>query len=201
MAEHFLEDDSDELEEAENAEPEEQTEQDSSAQLKAWQKEHRAEIKYILLGNLTQLENGKYTVSGSSWFTPLGAANGAQEMLLFGITERWVPYETTFRNHTKAVFQAEAAMKRIGVPLVMKTVPEGAAVFIKGLIFPPVVLLFEDRSISEKKRQLVLHAYCGRSLFAGWTIRRAMKRFNRELPRQVFPEGAAPEPKQRKPRE
>ena len=192
MAEHFMEDESEEFEDTEPAEQEEQQEQDPAELLKAWQKEHRTEIKYILLGNLTQLEDGKYAVSGKSWITRVGLADGAQEALIFGITERWVPYETKYRNHTQAVYQAGKVMSRIGKPLVIQTVPEGAAVYVKGLIFRPVVLLFEDRSISEDERQLVLHAYCGRSLLAGWAIRRAINRFNRELPRQLFPKGAEP---------
>ena len=160
-------------------------EQEQDALLRTWQKAHVRELRSILLGNLVQYEDGVY--GAGNLMSRFGLGDGAPETLMFGITERWMPYGTTLRNHTKAVAHVGKLMQKIGKPLVLQTIPDTAAVYVKSIFFRPVILMFEDKEVAEGQKELILHGYCGRSLLSGLSIRRAVNRLNVLLPKQIYP--------------
>ncbi len=156
--------------------------------LQTWQKAHVKELRSILLGNIVQYKDDLYVAGSAMWRSRFGFGDGALETLFFGLTERWLPYTTTLRNHTKALYHVtKQIMPKIGMPLLLQTVPGTAAVYMKSPFFRPVILMFEDKEVMEGHKELILHAYCGRSLLSGISIRRAIARFNAELPKQIFP--------------
>ncbi len=166
-------------------EQEEAYEQEQDALLRTWQRAHVRELRSILLGNLVQYEDGVF--GAGNVISRFGLGDGASQTLLFGITERCLPYGTTLRDHSKAVRHVGKLMQEIGMPLVLETVPDTAAVYIKSIFFRPVILMLEDKAVAEGKKELILHAYCGRSLLAGASIRRAVSRLDARLPKQIYP--------------
>lgn len=155
--------------------------------LDTWQMAHAKELRSILLGDLVRFEDGTYGAGSAMWRTRFGFGDGALETLLFGITERWRLYDTSLRDHRKAVYHVGKLMEKVGKPLVLQTVPGTVAVYMKSVFFRPVILMFEDAPVEKGHRELVLHAYCGQSLFAALSIRRAIARFNAVLPKQIYP--------------
>lgn len=150
------------------------------------------EIREVLLGNLVQGEDKRLAVREELFSTPWGIEDGAAETLLFGIMCRTFHYETTLRNHAQAIFRVGKAMQDIGRGLDLITAPDMAACMVKSLLFRPVVLVFEEMNSEEGKPELLLHAYCGRAVTSPITITRAVSRFEKSLPPEVFRRGSKP---------
>lgn len=153
---------------------------------KAWQKEHKKEIKRILLGNLIPYEDGTYGAGNGILLTSNGVADGAQAAMLWGITEQCFLYDVPPENHIKAVYHVSKIMKKLGKPLTIRTIPDSSACYVRNLPLEPVVLLFEDREMPDGQKLLILHAYCGRGLFSWLAIKRAVKVFEEKLPKHIF---------------
>lgn len=150
------------------------------------QKERKKEIRHILLGNFVVFEDGSYGAGGGSWVTPFGFSDGALRMLNFGISVRKILYTSTVKNNTKILYEVLKSMKSIGRRLILATAPEYPSCLIKSLIFRPVVLLFETVSDDKNNTEFVLRAYCSRGIFSFLSIMRAVSRFNKALPREVY---------------
>ncbi len=119
---------------------------------------------------------------------PYGFREGALGVLLLGVRDKGIRFETTYRNNTQALYQTAKSMQNIGHIVELEAAPEAIACFVSSLVFRPVILLMEETG-EGKEKKLALHAYCGRSLFSGFAIRRAVKRLEKELPKQIKRKG------------
>lgn len=152
---------------------------------KAAEKDRKSEIKSILLGNMTLDTQGNFNAGGSSWVTPFGIADGASETIMFGVKHKRYLYKTDYKNNQQAIYKASKTMSDIGRTLSLATVPNAAACYIKHILFRPVVLVFEEAERSDGSKGLELHAYSGRALLTFISIRRAVSKFNKELPEEI----------------
>ena len=145
------------------------------------------EIRSVLLGNFALNEEGKTVAGRNSLITSNGIEDGAAQVLFWGITKLSFSYRSKLRNFQQVRFKVLKTMADIGRVFYMESAPEAAACCVKGLVFRPVVLVFEEKADTGKySSSLRLTAYCGRSPLAFIPILRAVSRFDKHLPREVF---------------
>lgn len=143
------------------------------------------EIKHILLGNLVVLSDGRVGAGSGMWVTRNGVADGASSAILLGVKMKKYNYSTTFKSNNQAVYRVKEAMSNIGRCIYLDTAPKASACFVKSVLFKPVVLVFECVNKADGSENLELSAYCGRSLFAFFSLMRIVSRFNKELPEEI----------------
>ncbi len=66
----------------------------------------------------------------------------------------------------------------------MDTAPDASVCYVRHIVLRPVVLFYENDSETDINN-VVIHAYCGRSPLAFLAVRQAVKRFEKELPKQI----------------
>ncbi|GEM_PF-5051378 len=179
---------------AEEAQPEEKQEKKRKRDVserekrriaKQKKRERSKEIRHILIGSYFTLEDGRMASGGGKWMSPLGVGDGASSALLFGIKMKRYHYGTRMKSNKQALFAVKKAMKNIGRELALDTAPNTSSCYVRSLLFRPVVLVFEEISLSDGTAHLELQAYCGRSIFSFFSIRRAVSRLDKELPENI----------------
>ena len=140
------------------------------------------ELKHILLGSYRTLDDGRLISGGEALMPRQGFADGAVSILLFGITDKRYKYLSDKNNPAQAKYAALKAMKNIGREIVLSYAPDAKACYVKGIFFRSVILVFDE---ADGSRHLELHAYCGRSLMTFFSVRRAVSKFDRQLPDNV----------------
>ncbi len=79
------------------------------------EKFRKHEVRKALMGNLFRDEDSGYLVVGGDFRIVLwGAADGADNAFLYGVSRRKYEYETELKNNTQAVYQVNEAMAGIG---------------------------------------------------------------------------------------
>ena len=146
---------------------------------------HRSEIREVLLGNLRMMEDMRLAVRVNRFSSPWGIADGAPETFIFGVMCKRYYYTTSLRNHAQAVYRTAKAMQEIGRGVYLETAPDAACCLLKSLVFQPVLLQFAAEPNEAGESELVLRAYCGRTLQGLFSIMRAISRFEKCLPEQV----------------
>ena len=149
------------------------------------QKLFKKEIRQVLLGNFVVYEDGSYGAGNGSWVSAFGFNDGALRTIYYGISRKQYPYTSVVKNNTKILFDVLRAMKKIGRRLIFVTESEYPACYIKSYIFRPVVLLFVPVSNDKHNTRFMLRAYCSRGLLSFLSIRRAVSRFDKEIPSQL----------------
>lgn len=152
---------------------------------KRQKKERKRELKHILLGSYRTLEDGRMVSGGEALIPRQGFMDGAVSILLLGITDKRYKYLSDKNNPTQAKYAALNAMKNIGRELVLSYAPDAKACYVRGIFFRSVILVFDEEPEADGSRQLELHAYCGRSLMTFFSVRRAVSKFDRQLPDNV----------------
>ena len=169
-------------EETEDA-PEDITDEDETSEEKErLEKERRKlrkkEIRSVLLGNFAVSDDGRTIAGKNRVITPYGIADGAQTVALFGIKQKRYVYRT---------YRVYKTMADIGRVFEMESSPEAVACRIKSYVFRPVVLIFEEiKKQDDKDSYLLLTACCGRSPLAIIPVLRAVSRFDKLLPKEIF---------------
>lgn len=152
---------------------------------KRQKKDRKREIKHILLGSYRATEDGRLISGGESLIPRNGFSEGAASILILGIADKRYQYISDNKNPTQAKSSALKAMKNIGRELVISYAPDAKACYIRGLFFRSVVLVFDEVTDADGTKGLELHAYCGRSLTTFFSIRRAVSKFDKNLPSTV----------------
>lgn len=151
---------------------------------KLTRKLRKKEIRSVLLGNLSINEDG-ITVAGKNHIiTPYGLEDGAQAVAFLGIKKKRYIYCTTLKSFTQVKYRVLKVMSDIGRVFVMESAPEALACRVKGYVFRPVVLVFEEVAVGDES-VLQLTAYCGRSPLVIIPILHAVSRFNKLLPKEI----------------
>ena len=178
-------------EETEDA-PEDITDEDETSEEKErLEKERRKlskkEIRSVLLGNFAVSDDGRTIAGKNRVITPYGIADGAQTVALFGIKQKRYVYRTTLKNYNQVAYRVYKTMADIGRVFEMESSPEAVACRIKSYVFRPVVLIFEEiKKQDDKDSYLLLTACCGRSPLAIIPVLRAVSRFDKLLPKEIF---------------
>ena len=157
---------------------------------KELKKLRKKEIRSVLLGNFAVSEDGRTIAGKNRLITPYGTADGAQAVALFGIKQKRYVYRTTLKNYTQVAYRIYKVMEDIGRVFEMESSPDAVACRVKSYVFRPVVLFFEEVGGSDKKDScLQLTACCGRSPLAIIPVLRAVSRFEKLLPKEIFRSG------------
>ena len=178
-------------EETEDA-PEDITDEDETSEEKErLEKERRKlrkkEIRSVLLGNFAVSDDGRTIAGKNRVITPYGIADGAQTVALFGIKQKRYVYRTTLKNYNQVAYRVYKTMADIGRVFEMESSPEAVACRIQSYVFRPVVLIFEEiKKQDDKDSYLLLTACCGRSPLAIIPVLRAVSRFDKLLPKEIF---------------
>ena len=145
-------------------------------------KDKKKEIRHILMGSYFTLQDGRLASGGGKWISPLGVGDVAGSALLLGIKDKRYRYNSRLKASKQTFFAVTKAMSNIGRALSLDCAPDAAACYIKGGVFRPAVLVFEEVALEDNSKYLELNAYCGRSVFAFLSLRRAVSKFDKELP-------------------
>lgn len=178
-------------EETEDA-PEDITDEDETSEEKErLEKERRKlrkkEIRSVLLRNFAVSDDGRTIAGKNRVITPYGIADGAQTVALFGIKQKRYVYRTTLKNYNQVAYRVYKTMADIGRVFEMESSPEAVACRIQSYVFRPVVLIFEEiKKQDDKDSYLLLTACCGRSPLAIIPVLRAVSRFDKLLPKEIF---------------
>ena len=147
----------------------------------------KKEIRSVLLGNFAVSDDGRTIAGKNRVITPYGIADGAQTVALFGIKQKRYVYRTTLKNYNQVAYRVYKTMADIGRVFEMESSPEAVACRIKSYVFRPVVLIFEEiKKQDDKDSYLLLTACCGRSPLAIIPVLRAVSRFDKLLPKEIF---------------
>lgn len=143
------------------------------------------EIKHILLGNYYTLDDGTLMSGDGAWISPLGVGDGGGTILLLGVMDNCFAYGTGQKNPKQVMFAAFKAMKNIGRGVSLESAPDAVSCYVKSTLSRPVLLVFEGIGSDKSSKHFELHAYCGRSLSAYISMRRAVSSFDREMPDHI----------------
>ncbi len=141
----------------------------------------RAEIKRVLMGRVVLGEDGRLIAlpAGTILRTPIGIGDGADAVLLLGVSRRIRRYGTK-DSKARLMEAAKKSMQNVGRGLALNEQPEAIACLIRYVLTRPAVLVFtwEDGTPT-------LTAWTGRGL-TGWiSLRRAIRAFESGLPDTV----------------
>jgi len=143
--------------------------------------EKRAEIKRVLLGRTILVEDGRLAAIPAGTFlrTPIGIGDGADAVLLLGMTRR-IRHYASKDGKARIIEAAKRSMQNIGRGLYLTEQPEAAACLIRYILTRPAVLVF-----TWEDGMPTLTAWTGRGL-TGWiSLRRAIKAFEEGLPDSI----------------
>ena len=143
--------------------------------------EKRAEIKRVLLGRTILVEDGRLAAIPAGTFlrTPIGIGDGADAVLLLGMTRR-IRHYASKDGKARIIEAAKKSMQNIGRGLYLTEQPEAAACLIRYILTRPAVLVF-----TWEDGMPTLTAWTGRGL-TGWiSLRRAIKAFEEGLPDSI----------------
>ena len=143
--------------------------------------EKRAEIKRVLLGRTILVEDGRLAAIPAGTFlrTPIGIGDGADAVLLLGMTRR-IRHYASKDGKVRIIEAAKKSMQNIGRGLYLTEQPEAAACLIRYILTRPAVLVF-----TWEDGMPTLTAWTGRGL-TGWiSLRRAIKAFEEGLPDSI----------------
>lgn len=143
------------------------------------------EIRHILMGSYFTQEDGRLASGGGRWMSPLGMGDGAGTTMIFGVKNKRYRYNSGKKNNRQAVYAARQAMMDIGRQVALDTAEDAACCYIKGRVFRPVVLVFEEISLAGGTAHLELRAYCGRSPLAFLALRSAVSKFDKVMPDNI----------------
>lgn len=147
----------------------------------------KKEIRSVLLGNFAVSDDGRTIAGKNRLITPYGMADGAQAVAFLGIKQKRYVYRTTLKNYTQVAYRVYKVMSDIGRVFEMESSPDAIACRIKSYVFRPVVLIFEEvKTPDNKDSYLLLTACCGRSPLAIIPVLRAVSRFDKLLPKEIF---------------
>lgn len=147
----------------------------------------KKEIRSVLLGNFAVSDDGRTIAGKNRVITPYGIADGAQTVAFFGIKQKRYVYRTTLKNYNQVAYRVYKTMADIGRVFEMESSPEAVACLIKSYVFRPVVLIFEEiKKPDNKDSYLLLTVCCGRSPLAIIPVFRAVSRFDKLLPKEIF---------------
>ena len=166
---------------------EDETSEEKERLEKERRKLRKKEIRSVLLGNFAVSDDGRTIAGKNRVITPYGIADGAQTVALFGIKQKRYVYRTTLKNYNQVAYRVYKTMADIGRVFEMESSPEAVACRIKSYVFRPVVLIFEEiKKQDDKDSYLLLTACCGRSPLAIIPVLRAVSRFDKLLPKEIF---------------
>lgn len=165
----------------------EYSDEEKKALEKKRKKLRKKEIRSVLLGNFEVSDDGRTIAGKNRVITPYGTADGAQAVVFLGIKRKRYVYRTTLKNYNQVTYRVYKTMADIGRVFEMESSPEAVACRIKSYVFRPVVLIFEEVKGSDNKDSyLQLTACCGRSPLAIIPVLRAVSRFDKLLPKEIF---------------
>lgn len=141
-------------------------------------KERKSELRSLLIGDIRLNDEGKLVSGGRKLITPWGAGDGALSVTFLGIRRKTFHYTSLLKNNKQASFRSVKAMQNIGRVIYMQTAPDAACCFIRRPFVRATVLIFEEDT---DKKGLTLEAYCGRSPFAFWAMKKAVGYFEKEM--------------------
>lgn len=151
---------------------------------KTLKKLRKAELKRLVMSDLRQNADGSLSSGRGLILTPYGFGDGAMNVMIFGIKDRKFRYRSTLKNQTQNYYQISKAMQKTGHIVSMDTAPDAAVCYVRHIVLRPVVLFYENDSETDINN-VVIHAYCGRLPLAFLAVRQAVKRFEKELPKQI----------------
>ena len=154
---------------------------------KAERKSYIKEIKAVLMGNVKRDDDGKLRAGKAHLVTRWGVGDGAKETFFLGVKKKKFVYNTKSINSKQALFSGEKALKDIGLRVYLENEPDAVVCYIKAIIFRPVVLILKEYNDPEEERQdkIAVYAYCGRSIMAFFSIRRAVQRFEKLMGKKI----------------
>ena len=143
--------------------------------------EKKAEIKRVLLGRTVLGEDGRLVALPAGTFlrTPIGVGDGADAVLLFGITRR-IRHYASKDGKARIIEAAKKSMQNIGRGLYLLEQPEATACLIRYILTRPAVLVF-----TWEDGMPTLTAWTGRGLTGWLSLRRAIKTFEEGLPDSI----------------
>ena len=101
-----------------------------------------------------------------------------------GVMHKEYVYEAPVKQFTRARFETEKMLVKMGRSLYLETAPKTAACLYKFLLFRAVILLLEEQK-TDGAQAMVLRAYCGRSLLSVFSLMHAVSAFEKRLPEKV----------------
>ena len=138
----------------------------------------RAEIKRVLMGRAVLAEDGRLIAVPAGTFlkTPIGIGDGAGAVRILGVARRVRRYETK-DGRARVNAAVTKALQNVGRGLILNKQPEAAACLIRYVLTRPAVLVFtwDDGAPT-------LTAWTGRGLTGWFSLRRAIKAFEKGLP-------------------
>lgn len=158
--------------------------------------EKKAEIKRVLLGRTVLGEDGRLVALPAGTFlrTPIGIGDGADAVLLFGITRR-IRHYASKDGKARIVEAAKKSMQNIGRGLYLLEQPEATACLIRYILTRPAVLVF-----TWEDGMPMLTAWTGRGLTGWLSLRRAIKAFEEGLPDSIAAAEVKPSEVEKEPR-
>lgn len=143
--------------------------------------EKKAEIKRVLLGRTMLGEDGRLVALPAGTFlrTPIGIGDGADAVLLFGITRR-IRHYASKDGKARIIEAAKKSMQNIGRGLYLLEQPEATACLIRYILTRPAVLVF-----TWEDGMPMLTAWTGRGLTGWLSLRRAIRAFEEGLPDSI----------------
>lgn len=154
---------------------------------KAERKKYIREIKAVLMGNVKRGEDNKLIAGKAHLVTRWGVGDGAKETMILGVHHKKFLYDTTYNNPKQALYQAEEALKDLGLRVYLECEPDAVVCFIKAILFRPVVIMLkesndEDHPKQEDKQPMItLTAFCGRAFTTFFSIKRVVSRFEKQM--------------------
>jgi hypothetical protein len=134
-------------------------------------------------GRLVVMEKGDHRL-------PLGVGDGAGAVFFFGVCKKTRRLKVSC-SQEKAWKLAVPVMQDLGRWLYLNEQPQAAACLIRYVITRPVVLVFDYQ-----EGVPVLTAWTGRGLTAWFALRRALKAFQKKMPKQ-FTLSSEPTPEEK----
>ena len=146
------------------------------------------EIRSILLGRTKLTDDGKIAMRVPGEFAlSYGVADGASAIRFLGVARRSAAY-TTKSSKKNVMKAATVAMSNIGRGVVLNEQPDTVACLIRYVLTKPVLLSF--RFVDEIP---VLTVWSARTVTGLLSLRRAIRAFEKELPKNITrSEEAAP---------
>ena len=148
------------------------------------------EIRFLLMGRLTVLEDGRVVENEQGWHS--GLPDGWSWLRLFGLSRRAQNYTADLPEEELRRAGIEA-LQHIGHMLVMSEAPMVPAALYRSWSTEYALLTAE---VEDDK--LILTAFCGRSPVGGFKCRRLLKKCAEFLPEGVEPVYTAQEKDEKK---
>lgn len=142
-------------------------------------REAKQELRRVLMGRTLIAEDGRLVAMEKGQLRmPMGVSDGAGAAAFLGICKRRRRLKVKC-SEKEARQMAFGIMSRIGRGLYLPNQPEAAACLIRYVLTRPAVLTFDYQDGIP-----LLTAWAGRGLTAWFSLSRALKAFEKQMPKQ-----------------